>query len=162
MCPWPRRFCEIPVDGEVELKIETTRFGALDIDESKIIRMPHGMLGFPASLRFVLFPHKEGSPFFWYQSLDDPGLAFVLTSPFLIVADYKVDMKDALKRMAWEENSDDGNYELYVVVNIPKGSPEKITANLIGPILINNTTHEALQMVVADSPYSHRFSVLQA
>jgi flagellar assembly factor FliW len=95
-------------------------------------------------------------------SVDDPGLAFVLASSFLIVADYKVDIKDALERMAWEENSDEGNYELYVVVNIPKGSPEKITANLIGPILINNTTHEALQMVVADSPYSHRFSVLQA
>ena len=144
------------------MKIETTRFGALDIDEGKIIRMPQGMLGFPESRRFVLFPHKGGSPFFWYQSVDDPGLAFVLTSPFLIVADYKVDTKEALERMAWKENGDDGNYELYVVVNIPKGSPEKITANLIGPILINNTAHEALQMVVAESPYSHRFSVVQA
>jgi flagellar assembly factor FliW len=143
------------------VKVETTRFGTLDIDEGKILLMPHGMLGFPGSQRFVLFPHKEGSPFFWYQSVDDPALAFVLASPFLIVADYKVDMKDALKRMAWEENGDGGNYELYVVVNIPKGSPEKITANLIGPILINNTTREAMQMVVADSAYSHRFAMLQ-
>ena len=142
------------------MKIETTRFGVLDIDEGKIIRMPHGMLGFPESRRFALFPHKEGSPFLWYQSLDEPALAFVLVSPFLMVADYKVDTKDALKRMAREENGDRGNFELYVVVNIPKGAPKKITANLIGPILINNTTREALQMVVADSPYSHRFALL--
>lgn len=142
------------------MKIETTRFGVLDIDEGKIIRMPHGMLGFPESRRYVLFPHKEGSPFLWYQSLEEPALAFVLVSPFLMVADYKVDTKDALKRMAREENGDRGNFELYVVVNIPKGAPKKITANLIGPILINNTTREALQMVVADSPYSHRFALL--
>jgi flagellar assembly factor FliW len=142
------------------VKIETTRFGTLEIDEVKIIRMPHGMLGFPERRGFVLFPHKEGSPFFWYQSVDDPALAFVVTSPFLIVADYKVDMKDALKRMAWGKNGHAGNYELYVVVNIPKGSPEKITANLIGPILINIAIREALQMVVADSAYSHRFALL--
>jgi flagellar assembly factor FliW len=144
------------------VKIETTRFGALDIDESKIIRMPHGMPGFPESRRFVLFPHKEGSPFFWYQSVDDPALAFVLTSPFLLVADYRVETQEALRTMAWDENGAEGNFELYVVVNIPKGSPEKITANLIGPILINNAAREAMQMVIADSAYSHRFAMLPA
>lgn len=160
MCPWPRRFCKNPVYSEVDLKIETTRFGALDIDEGKIIHMPYGMLGFPESHRYALFPHKENSPFFWYQSVDDPALAFVLTSPFLIVAGYEVETKDAFERMAWEERDDNGNFELYVVVNIPKGNPENITANLIGPILINNKRRQALQMVIADSPYSHRFALL--
>ena len=142
------------------MKIETTRFGALEIDEDKIIHMPHGMLGFPQSRRYVLFPHKEDSPFFWFQSADEPALAFVLISPFLIVSDYQVDTKDAFERMAWEEKGDEGNCELYVVVNIPKGSPENITANLIGPVLINNGNRQALQVVVADSPYSHRFALL--
>jgi flagellar assembly factor FliW len=111
------------------LKIETTRFGALDIDEGKVITMPHGMLGFPEGRRYVLFKHKEDSPFFWYQSVDDPALAFVMTTPSLIVADYRPDVKETFRMMDWDDHGDPSGYELYVVVNIPKGAPEKMTAN---------------------------------
>jgi flagellar assembly factor FliW len=143
------------------LKIETTRFGALDIDEGKVITMPHGMLGFPESRRYVLFKHKEDSPFFWYQSVDDPALAFVMTSPSLIVADYRPDVREAFKMMDWDDHGDQSGYELYVMVNIPKGAPERMTANLIGPILINPAAREAVQMVITNSPYSHRFPLLR-
>lgn len=144
------------------MKIETTRFGAVDVDEKKIIEMPYGMLGFPNSKRFVMFQHKENSPFYWYQSLDDPSLAFVITSPFLFLPDYQVDLKDALKRMSWEEMGNGYTLELYVVVSIPKGSPEKMTANLIGPILINEKLCQAVQMVLYDTQYPHRFPLLKS
>jgi flagellar assembly factor FliW len=101
--------------------------------------MPFGMLGFPDKQRFVILQHKENSPFFWYQSVDDPALAFVITNPFFFLPDYKVNIEDVLMKMSWDKNSDNDVLELYVVVNIPKGSPEKMTANLIGPILVNNT-----------------------
>jgi flagellar assembly factor FliW len=63
--------------------------------------------------------------------------------------------------MAWEDHGSETPFELYVVVNIPKGSPEKMTANLIGPILINIRNSQAVQLVLADSPYSHRFPLLK-
>ncbi len=47
-----------------------------------------------------------------------------------------------------------------MVVNIPRGSPDKMTVNLIGPIVVNNKTHEALQMVIANSPYSHKVPLI--
>jgi flagellar assembly factor FliW len=143
------------------VKIETTRFGAVEVDEKKIIDMPHGMLGFQEKKRFVMFPHREDSPFYWYQSVDDPSLAFVVTSPFLVFPEYQVDLKDALKKMVWEDYGSETPFELYVVVNIPKGSPEKMTANLIGPILINIRNSQAVQLVLADSPYSHRYPILR-
>lgn len=143
------------------MKIETTRFGALEVDERKIIDMPYGMLGFQERKRFVMFPHREDSPFYWYQSVDDPSLAFVVTSPFPVFPEYQVDLRDALKKMAWEDHGSETPFELYVVVNIPKGSPEKMTANLIGPILINIRNSQAVQLVLADSPYSHRFPLLK-
>ena len=143
------------------MNIETTRFGTVEVDEKKIIEMPYGMLGFPETRRFVLFPHREDSPFYWYQSVDDPSLAFVVTSPLLVFPEYRVDLKDALKKMAWEGDGNEPLLELYVVVNIPKGSPERMTANLIGPILINIRHSQAVQLVLADSPYSHRFPLLQ-
>ena len=143
------------------MKIKTTRFGTISIEEEKIISMPFGMLGFPDVRRFVMLQHKEDSPFFWYQSVDDPMLAFVIMSPFLFKPDYNVDVENGLKEMSWNEKEKQNNLELYVVVNIPKGVPDKMTANLIGPILINNKIHQAVQMVISDSPYTHKFPLVR-
>ncbi|MBW1672327.1 MAG: flagellar assembly protein FliW [Deltaproteobacteria bacterium] len=143
------------------MKIKTTRFGIITIEEEKIITMLFGMLGFPDVKRFVILQHKDNSPFFWYQSVDDPMLAFVIMSPFLFKPDYNVDVENVLKEMSWNEEEKRNNLELYVVVNIPKGAPDKMTANLIGPILINNKIHQAVQMVISDSPYTHKFPLVR-
>lgn len=140
------------------MKIKTTRFGTISVTKDKIIHMPFGMLGFSERKRFIMFRHKENSPFFWYQSVDDPMLAFVITSPFIFVPDYKVDAEEAAKAMSWDDIGGD-DLELYVVANIPKGKPENMTANLIGPILINAKKCQAVQMVISNSAYSHRFSI---
>ncbi|UCG64964.1 MAG: flagellar assembly protein FliW [Deltaproteobacteria bacterium] len=142
------------------MKIDSTRFGPITIGEERIITMPFGMLGFPEEKRYVILQHREDSPFFWYQSVDDPALAFVITSPFLFKPDYSVRLEDTVEQMSWIEDKDKGTLELYVVVNIPKSSPDDMTANLIGPILINNRTRQAVQMVITDSPYSHKFSLV--
>jgi len=142
------------------MNIKTTRFGTISIGEEKIISMPFGMLGFPDKKRFIIVQHKENSPFFWYQSVDDPTLAFVITSPFPFKPDYEVDMDDVLKEMSWNEGEENNDLALYVVVNIPKGSPDKMTANLIGPILVNSRACQAVQMVISNSPYSHKFPLL--
>jgi flagellar assembly factor FliW len=142
------------------LKIDTTRFGPITIGEEKIITMPFGMLGFPEEKRYVILHHREDSPFFWYQSVDDPALAFVITSPFLFKPDYSVRLEDTVEQMSWIQDKEGDALELYVVVNIPKSSPDKMTANLIGPILINNRTRQAIQVVITDSPYSHKFSLV--
>ena len=118
------------------------------------------MLGFLDKKHFVILQNKENSPFFWYQSVDAPALAFVITSPFLFMPDYEVDIEDVLIEMSWNGKGENNGLELYVVVNIPKGSPEKMTANLIGPILINNKTRQAVQMVISKSPYVHNFPLI--
>lgn len=141
------------------MKIETTRFGTVSITEDRIIHMPFGMLGFSDQKRFVLFGHKEKSPFCWYQSIDDPALAFVVVSPFGFKSDYAVDADEAAEAMAWED-VDENDLELYVVVTIPMGEPEKMTANLAGPILINAGTRQAIQLVISNSPYTHKFPLL--
>jgi len=138
------------------MKIKTTRFGTINTTKDKIIHMPFGMLGFPENKRFIIFRHNENSPFFWYQSVDDPMLAFVITSPFIFLPDYEVDAEEAAKEMSWDDISDN-DIELYVVANIPKGKPEEMTANLIGPILINAKNRQAVQMVISNSDYSHKF-----
>lgn len=143
------------------MKIKTTRFGTIDIEKEKIIHMSLGMLGFPEQRRFIIIQHKENSPFFWYQSVDDPRLAFVITSPFLFKPDYEVDIANVLEEMSWNEEGQNNHLELYVVVNIPKGSPHEMTANLIGPILVNSKIRQAVQIATPDSPYSHKFPLIR-
>lgn len=143
------------------MKANTTRFGTLTLEEEKIIDMPAGMLGFPDIRRFVILKHRKDSPFFWYQSVDDPDLAFVITSPFLFHPEYDVDLSEVLKEMSWDLANKE-SLLLYVVVNIPSGRPERMTANLIGPILINQEEGKAVQVVIAKSAYSHKSPLMKA
>ena len=142
------------------MKIETPQFGTIEIAEDKIITMPAGMPGFPGRRRFIILEREETQPFYWYQCVDDPDLALVIMDPYLFKPDYSVDLNPALKEMSWEADGED-SLKLYVVVNASEGVPEKITANLIGPLVINTQRHEAVQMVVHDSPYSHRYPILR-
>ena len=137
------------------MKIKTTRFGTIHIEREKTIDMPFGMLGFPDKKKFIILKHRENSPFYWYQSVDDPTLAFVITSPFFFKPDYKIDIKDVLKEMSWTGNGKADHLEIYIVVNIPKGLPQKMTGNFIGPILVNNKVRQAVQIVISNSPYVH-------
>lgn len=138
--------------------IENTRFGTIEVEANKIITMPAGMPGFPGRQRFVILEREETRPFYWYQSVDTPDLAFVILNPYLFEPDYAVDLKPVLREMAWQSDGQDC-LKLYVVVNAANGTPEKITANLMGPILINTKRYEAVQMVLPNSPYSHKHPI---
>jgi flagellar assembly factor FliW len=143
------------------LNIQTTRFGTIALTEERIIQMPYGLFGFPDQKRFVVLEHRNDSPFFWYQSLDEPNLAFVITSPYLFKPDYTLDVDKAVKEMAWNGVEKPNSLDIYIVVNIPKGAPHKMTANLVGPILVNTKIHEAVQVAVANSSYTHKYPLIQ-
>jgi len=149
------------VQKERKMKIKTTRFGTIDIEEEKMIKMPFGMLGFPDKKEFIILQHQENSPFFWYQSVDDPGLAFVITDPFLFIPDYKIDLEAILTEMSWNGDGNNRYLDLFIVVNIPRGMPHKMTGNFIGPILVNNKVYQAVQIVLSNSPYTHKFPLFK-
>jgi len=143
------------------LKIKTTRFGTIDIEEEKMIKMPFSILGFPDKKKFIILQHQENSPFFWYQSVDDPGLAFVITDPFLFIPDYKIDLEVTLKEMSWNGDGNSRDLNLFIIVNIPRGMPHEMTGNFIGPILVNDKVYQAVQIVLPNSPYTHKFPLFK-
>ncbi len=143
------------------MKIETTRFGEIHLDASQVIRMPDGMPGFVDSKRFVMIQTRENSPFFWYQSLDDPDLAFVITDPNQFVPDYHPDFKQHLKTISWIDPAVSfREISCYVVVTIPKGAPEKMTGNFLGPLVMDLSSRLAVQLVIPDGNYSHKTRLL--
>jgi flagellar assembly factor FliW len=139
----------------IALKITTSRFGDLDIEEDRILHMPSGMIGFPDVNRYVLLEHQEGSPFLWLQSVDRTELAFVLTDPLLFKPDYEVEI-GAEDREALDLANGSREVQTLVVVNLSGAGPKEVTANLLGPVVINPSKGLARQVVLYRSTYSHR------
>jgi flagellar assembly factor FliW len=139
-------------------KINTTRFGEIEIDEKKAVHFPDGLLGFPDRKNYIIMEHKPGSPFLWLQSIDSPDLAFVMTNPFLLDSGYLKNLskdEDALLK-----NENDDEILVFSLVTIPKGMIEAATANLMGPIIVESTSRNAKQVILANSGYSHRHPLI--
>ena len=142
------------------MKIMTRKFGEIEIDEKKILVMPEGLPGFPGFERFILLEDPKTSPFCWFQSMEEPNLALVIMSPFIFKPDYKIDLEGFIASRDWKETQT-GDVLIYVVINISEGEKEKkITANLMGPIIINSKNNEAIQVIISDSTYSHQHNVI--
>jgi flagellar assembly factor FliW len=140
------------------LEIETIRFGAIPVQEDKMITFPRGILGFARNKRYVLFPHGENSPFFWLQSVDDGNLAFVVMNPHIVKPDYSVDYDEGiLGELSVEQPSD---LEIMCIVTVPRNHPELMTINLLGPIVVNTQNRCAAQVICDNQSYSHRHPVV--
>jgi flagellar assembly factor FliW len=138
--------------------IKTTRFGELEIDDSKSIHFRDGILGFPQNKDFIILEHKPGSPFLWLQSMDAPDLAFVLTNPFLMKSDYLKDLSSEEESFLKGEGDDE--IMVFSIVTIPRGEVEKATVNLMGPIVVESKSRNAKQIILANSGYSHRHPLI--
>ncbi len=134
----------------------TTRFGAVEYHADDVIEFRQGLIGFPDLQSFLVLQHKEGSPFRWLQSIDDPAVAFLMTEPLIYCPDYAPDLDE---RTATElEISEETARLVFCLVTIPKGQPEAMTLNLAGPILINAENKRAKQVVLEDPRYEIKYS----
>jgi flagellar assembly factor FliW len=79
-------------------------------------------------------------------------------NPYTFMPDYKVDIKDKMNELGWCEDND---VFVYVIINAASNDPKLITANLIGPVLINTTSNVAAQIVLNNNEYSHKYRVLK-
>jgi len=139
--------------------IKTTRFGTLEIDEESVVTFPDGLLGISHLRQYAILSDNDKSPFRWLQSLEDPAMAFLLIDPWLFRPDYGpvIDDDDALALEIGPETP----RIVYAIVTIPPGKPEAMTANLMGPIVINIKTRIGRQVIVANSDeYTTKHSIL--
>lgn len=140
------------------MEVSTSRFGSIQVEDDAVISMPDGMLGFSEITRYVLIQHRDGSPFLWYQAVDEPNLAFVVVDAFTFFPDYEIVMSsedvDVLKC------AKPADLAVFLVVVIPD-NPEEMTANLRGPLVINVENKVARQVVLTDEKYSPHHSIME-
>ncbi len=141
------------------MKINTKQFGEIEIDQEKIINMPLGVPGFRDKKRYALLQKEETIPFLVFQSMDDPNLSFVVLDPVRIFPEYTIEKKDIEKTIPWDLENDE--ISCFVIVTIPNGNPEKMTANFMAPLIINNNEKVGLQLILQNSSYSHQQQLLK-
>lgn len=134
------------------ISIETVRFGTLEIHESDVIVIDRGLLGFPVSERYFMFPHgEEGrSPFYWLQSLDEPSLSFLVLNPFEFFPTLEVVVSDEDARALGVE--DEIDLEIFTLVTIPHGKPSEVRTNLAGPVVVNVHNRRGRQILLPGQP----------
>jgi len=138
------------------MHIETTRFGTVEVDDSRIVSFPSGLLGFSSYRRYVLLQPDDDGVFFWLQSVEAPDLAFVVTDPSLWVDDYKAN----IRREQMNELEMEGVNDAQVLAIVNKRD-EILTLNLQGPLVINVSNCTAMQLVLAEKKWTTRHEIVR-
>lgn len=130
------------------MKITTSRFGEIEFRDEAILTIPSGIIGFQQSTRYVVLDHDREAPFKWLQSLDDPTLAFVIMDPVLFKPDYKPAFEPS--DLAELGHPSEADRIVFVLMTVPAGDPDRITANLRAPVVVNEPTRVARQIVLRE------------
>lgn len=126
---------------------EQNEVQVLPVKRENVIRMPSGLLGFEQIKEYVLLSNPEEAPFLWLQVLGDPGLAFLVISPFVIRPDYRPDVPDEDVRNLELQSPQDAL--VLNIVTLRNGG--QATVNLKGPIIVNQRTLVAKQVIPSNA-----------
>ena len=135
------------------MKVSTTRFGVMEVDDSRAINLVRGLCGFELQNRYTLIQQRPGMKFRWLQSLDEPGLAFVVIEPSAFFPNYEFEISSADAEKIHLKNPEDAL--ALAIVTIGRDGRE-VTANLAAPIVINSKEMIGAQVIVQDNYYSIR------
>lgn len=133
-------------------KVNTSRFGEIEIDEKRIVHFKDGIPAFEDEHDFIILPYDEESPYYFMQSLKTPDLAFLLTVPFLFFPDYTFEVDD--DTLAELEIKEEDNVLYYTLVTIPNYSIRYMTTNLLAPVILNTANMKAKQIVLEKTNYT--------
>lgn len=133
--------------------VESTRFGTFELEDDRALRFAEGLLGLPDSTSYALIEVEESS-YAWLQSAEEPELAFLTASPWDFYPDYALEISDEDQGLLGLDSPDIA--EVLVILTVQRDEDETvdITANLLGPIVVNSLTREARQVILEGAPYS--------
>jgi flagellar assembly factor FliW len=114
-----------------------------------------GMPGLEEYKRFTLSA-VDGGPLYWLTCVDEPAIALPAADAFAVSPDYAFDLGDAdTARLGLQTAAD--ALILSVLTISPQG---QVTANLLAPVIVNNTTGAASQVILDGTSYELRHPVM--
>lgn len=138
------------------MKVQTSRFGEIEVPDESVIRFPEGIVGFRETTEFVMFDCGDEGVFKWLQSSQDPEIAFVICEANLIIPGYQIIV--GKKELSALEAETTDELLVALILSIPE-DPREMTANLLGPLVFNVEKRSGMQVVLINPAYSTRFKV---
>lgn len=133
--------------------VPTTRFGDLETTPDRALDFGSGLLGFPDARRYYVVEISDDEDYFWLQSGDLPELAFLVTRPWAFFPDYEFEVPEPVTEQLGL--ADPADSEVFLVLTVQRDGEvaSAITANLLGPIVVNTVNRKACQLVLDDAEY---------
>lgn len=128
------------------MKIQTTRFDAIEIEPEDILFFRQGIFGFEQCRHWVLLADADNSSVAWLQSIQKPETALPVVSPRRFVKDYRVRMAQA----DIEALMLDSKEHAYVLAVVGRDG-DTLTLNLRAPIIVNLDRRIGAQVVTTDN-----------
>ncbi|MBE6015117.1 MAG: flagellar assembly protein FliW [Lachnospiraceae bacterium] len=141
------------------MKIKTRICGEIEVDDSKVVDMLGGLIGFESLNKFILINeddenNKKGV--LWLQSVDEENLALPTMDPSLVYASYAPTISDEILQGLGDFDKDE--YLVLVTLTVPK-KIEDMTVNLKAPIVIDVDTMRACQVIIDDEDCPVKFPI---
>jgi flagellar assembly factor FliW len=133
------------------MKIESTRFGELEVAEEQLFSFPFGIPGFPEEKSFVYILHDAESPFSFLQSTTEANLTFLLVDPFAFFKDYEFVLDD---EVAKELDLSLENLPQVLLIATVKTKVAEMTVNLLAPLVLNGVNRIGRQVILDKKEYS--------
>jgi flagellar assembly factor FliW len=137
--------------SEDDVKVNTTRFGELQVNTEDIINFSEGLLGFEKLTQFFIVDPGDSTLILWLQSIENPATAFPIIEPKIFKPDYVAKLLPADMNSVNLENISEAR--IYTILTIPTDI-SAMSANLKAPVVVNNSKKIARQIVLQDNKLS--------
>lgn len=127
--------------------------------ESPPVDFPDGLIGIDEWKQFLLIRHPAAGSLGLLQSLDDERVSLILADPRQLVPNYEVVLRDRERTLLQYDEASGVALDVYCILSVQE-EPLRVTANLLGPLVINWETRRGCQLILADSHYDPRYPVV--
>jgi flagellar assembly factor FliW len=132
------------------MKIESPRFGSLEVDADKLIEFPTGLPGFEDCKQFTLLEVSEdkSSGVGILQSVDRPEVAFSIAEPGKFGLHYEFSLTEEEESLLRVSRIED--IAVFLILHRGEGGTNEVPVkgNLMAPLVINAAQRIGIQKVI--------------
>jgi flagellar assembly factor FliW len=129
------------------MKIESNRFGVVEVPEDRVLQLVRPVIGFPELDRFAVIEDPGSAPVLWLQAVGERQVLFPVIDAAWVPASTGVDLTDEEAAALGLERAEDARL-LFILTLDP--NPRDITINLRAPIVWNTRRAMGMQVVLPD------------
>lgn len=116
------------------MKIQSVRFGTIEINDQSIISFDGGLPGLEGLEKYAIIRCDQTEPIQWLQSVDKQDVSIPIINPFLLEPEYEIEVDDSELDLIHTHNEE----ELVVLcILVIPDDLTRMTINLMAPLLIN-------------------------